>query len=343
MTSEVAEINPQFSIPLPWQQTVWQRLLDQYDVRQMAHAYLITGEEGIGKYQFVRAFASFLLCQSPTSHLACGECANCVLGATGFHPDIMLIQPEEGSRDIKINQIRAATSFIARTSHCGLGKVVILNHAHNLNNSAANGLLKTLEEPSNDTFIFLVTARADSLPATLRSRCQRLLMLTPDLGAATKWLQEQGIAPDNANALAIAAGRRPLHALALSATKSFEDTSAFLLALVAILQHKVPAQSVVSAAQKLGDTPAVECLLQTSSIVIRSLLVDATELGELHGELLQIVAGFSNRDLVIRKLLQFNLDAEKSLRQLQGSTNPNAQLMLESLLWQWSHLGTSGR
>ncbi|MSR12038.1 MAG: DNA polymerase III subunit delta' [Gammaproteobacteria bacterium] len=340
MSNEPQETMAPSLTPLPWQQPEWRRLLEQHKAGQMAHAYLVAGEQGIGKFQFAQAFARYLLCQRPGAELACGECTNCLLGINGFHPDITLIQPEEGSRDIKIDQIRAATAFIARTSHSGLRKVIILNNAHHLNASAANSLLKTLEEPSKDTYLFLVTARADSLPATLRSRCQRLVMPTPSLEVAMHWLRAKGVAADQVESIALAAGSRPLHALTIVESDGLVHANEFMVSLAALLQRTASIQTVVTIAMKIGDSVAVEYLLQTSSIVIRSLLTNETEHPDSLKALAQIFSSFEDRTGLVKRLLLFNLAAEKSQRQLLGGTNPNAQLMLESLLWQWSSLYT---
>jgi len=340
----VAEANDTLfsaQLPLPWQTDVWQSLVKQHRENKMAHAYLVYGEQGIGKYPLIFAFANYMLCVDPDDLRACGNCVNCLLGITGHHPDVLSIQPEAGSRDIKIDQIRALTEFVSKTSHSGLMKVIIVNQAHRLNNSAANSLLKTLEEPSTNTYLFLITERADSLSATLRSRCQRLLLRTPAQAEATQWLQEQGVKPDQATRLALAAGMRPLHALAMGESNGMDNADEFMRSLLAVRQHRTPLQTAVATALKIGDAIAVECLLRTSSIVSKSLLSNSNESDELLAGLVRAFSDVADPVKLMRQLLLFNLEAEKALRQLQSGTNPNPQLLLESLLWQWSQLGTS--
>lgn len=326
------------SVILPWQQLAWQQLLNRFREGQLAHAYLVTGEQGIGKLHFLQQLARYLLCTNPQEYSPCDKCKNCKLSVTGYHPDIMLIQPEDGSRDIKIDQIRALTEFIGRTGHSGMAKLAIINQAHHLNTSAANSLLKTLEEPSADTYIFLATARADSLPATLRSRCQRLLMHTPKLAETTQWLSEQGIAVDQTATLAVAAGNRPLYALSLAAANGIADANEFLRSLLSLTQSRNSIQSAVAVALKIGEMLAVEYLVRTSSIVTREILTNAKQHDALMAELLQTFKQVPDKTALVRRLLQFNRAAEKALQQLQSGANPNPQLLLESILWQWSHL-----
>jgi len=325
--------------PLPWQIANWRRLLEQHRAQKMAHAYLVCGEQGIGKFQMVFTLANYLLCLNPGELQACGHCVNCKLGASGNHPDVLVVQAEAGSRDIKIDQIRALAEFVSKTSHSGLMKLIIINRAHNLNSSAANSLLKTLEEPSANTHLFLVTERADNLPATLRSRCQRLLMKTPSLEESARWLESQGLEASHATRLTIASGMRPLHALEIAEADDMMGAEDFLESLAAVRQRRMTLQSAVNVAIKMGDASAVEYLLRTSSIVIRSLLTNAADADKLMIDLVNTFVGKNNAETTVKHLLLFNLETEKALRQLQSGTNPNAQLLLESLLWQWSQLG----
>lgn len=335
---------PQANAFLPWQGDLWERLCKQHKQGQLAHAYLACGEQGIGKFQLLRHFADYLLCRNPAPAAACGSCVNCELGRGGFHPDILIVAPEEGSRDIKIDQIRALSEFVTRTSHSGLMKVIVIEHAHQLNVAAANSLLKTLEEPVNNTVLFLVTARPGSLPATLRSRCQRLLFPTPGTQATVAWLQAQGLEADQAGTLAVAAGGRPLYAQALVERDGLATAEIFLGHLARLLQSRQTLQTAVTASLKLGETSAVEYLQRISTIVIRSLsIAELPEDRVLAGMLELLLRAPDRRQELLRALLDFNMDVESALRQVQGSTNPNPQLLMESLLWQWSELGRMAR
>lgn len=339
MSGEINTHEVNYLKPLPWLGNTWRLLLAQHQSRQLAHAYLMVGEQGIGKYQLARSFANYLLCHNQTENLACGHCNPCLLNASGTHPDLLLVEPEPGSKAIKVDQIRALTEFVNRTSHAGGMKLVILYPAHALNTSAANSLLKTLEEPTPDTLLLLVTDRGDSLPATLRSRCQRLLVRTPSLEESTAWLREQGVSTAQAETLAIAAGYRPLHAITLAAGNSLANADEFLRSLLAILQQRTPLQTVVAQAMKYGDGVAIEYLLRISSIVIRNMVAHEPVQDELLAALVRVFTGTGDRSLLARNLLRFNLEVERAMRQIRGSTNPNPQLLLESLLWQWSRLG----
>lgn len=149
----------------------WQLLQSAFAQNRLSHAYLLSGAAGLGKTNFARAFASFLLCEKNTT---CGKCRGCLLMQAESHPDFLLIKPEEKSHSIKIDQIRAMSQKTTHTAHCGGYQVVVIAPADAMPMQAANALLKTLEEPSGKIIIFLIDDQKSVLPATIVSRCQKI-------------------------------------------------------------------------------------------------------------------------------------------------------------------------
>jgi len=215
-------------VPFPWQKQQWQRLLRQQAEGKRAHAYLFSGPADTGKFLFAYRFASYLLCLAPKHDAPCGHCRNCQAGGNAYHPDILVVAPQEGSRDIRIEQVRALGEFATRTSHAGTVKAVILDQAHRLNTAAANALLKTLEEPRGDTCLMLVTDLPGFLPATIRSRCQRLQFPAPKLDLAGGWLRRRLTGDADLTALLAVADCRPLAALTLAESDVIADRQDFM-------------------------------------------------------------------------------------------------------------------
>ena len=153
-----------------WQQKQWQQFLSRKQSGTMPHAILLTGNEDSEKLDFAKACAELLLCENDTT---------CHLFRIGNHPDFFLIQPEEKTKLIKIDQIRELTIELTQTAQQGGNKVAIIEPAEMMNIASANALLKTLEEPASNVFILLVTAHPTRLPATIRSRCQKIIINTP--------------------------------------------------------------------------------------------------------------------------------------------------------------------
>lgn len=197
-----------------WLMPAWQRLAPALAEERLGHALLFVGPPGVGKRRLADALAGALLCREPDSRgLPCGGCSGCVQLAAGSHPDYIELMPEEGSREIRVAQSREFSRRLTLTAHYGR-RVGLIEPAEALNASAANGLLKTLEEPPGNTHILLVSEQPSAVPATLRSRCQRLRVPLPDPDVVQTWARERG--PGIAEALSLARGA-PLRAESLAA------------------------------------------------------------------------------------------------------------------------------
>jgi DNA polymerase-3 subunit delta' len=181
----------------PWQQTLWQHVVSRVEQQRMPHAVLLTGVAGLGKTLFAAKMAESLLCQSPDEQfMACGHCHSCQLMEAGNHPDHLTIRAEETGKSIKIEQIRALKEKQSLTPSIAKWKTVIIEAADSMTNSAANSLLKLLEEPQNNTILILTTDAVHRLPVTIRSRCQQMHLPTPDYSITLSWLDSQGISTD---------------------------------------------------------------------------------------------------------------------------------------------------
>ncbi len=176
------------SAPLPWQADVWSRLNQQIRQEQLPHALLLTGPQYTGKNRLALALARLLLCAAPAGGLNCGECHSCELSASGNNGDFRWLAPEGKSRVIKIEQIRQVVEFTSKTAGFGLRKIIVITPAESMNISAANALLKILEEPAPNTYLLLVCHRLHGLPATIRSRCQILRPGFPTARQSLDWL-----------------------------------------------------------------------------------------------------------------------------------------------------------
>ena len=140
---------------------------------RLHHAYLFLGPEGVGKRLVAVALAKSLHC-SELKNDFCGGCVNCRRIAAGNHPDVRVIEPLSGKKEISIQQIRELERELNYRSFTGKRKIAIIDPATLLNLSSQNALLKTLEEPPQDCLIVLIAANEGGLLPTLRSRCLRL-------------------------------------------------------------------------------------------------------------------------------------------------------------------------
>jgi len=257
---------------LPWQQSSWQQL--QSLRARLPHALLFHGAAGTGKSQFIETFAQALLCENGRADgHACGACVSCGWFSQGNHPDYRRVRPEaledeppegeEGadadtgkkskatktpSKDIKIEQIRALADFMNISTHRQGLRVVVLYPAEALNTPASNALLKTLEEPPPNTVFLLASNSLDRLLPTILSRCRKFALPMPDMAAATKWLQEQGL--QDADSWLREQGGAPLTALAQSETGSRDDMDTLLQLLA-----RPSVEGALKTAEKLSKSP----------------------------------------------------------------------------------------
>lgn len=329
---------------LPWHRQPLIELLTRRE--KLPHALLIHGNQGIGKVEFARALAQSLLCEAPENTdggIACGQCAACGWFRDSNHPDYRELLPEiltdedadtetlvvadaeskdkKKSKEIKIDQIRAIADFMMLTTHRAGFRVLVIHPAEAMNMSAANALLKTLEEPSARTVILLVTDQMARLMATIRSRCQRMLLPAPEMKIALAWLSEQGVI-DGKTALAMAGGA-PLDAVAFASS----DYQASRKAFVATLAD--PAADYMATAQvfEKSDLNHVIAWLQTwvGDLVLNKFTGEVRH----HVDEKKAIVAIA-RQVQAAKLFRFESELRQARRVIAHPLN--ARLLLEQLL-----------
>jgi DNA polymerase-3 subunit delta' len=183
----------------PWLAPSWRTLADAIGSGRIHHALLFAGPEGYGKRALAEAFATALLCrQRGADGCACGKCRSCLLFAAGSHPDLARITFEirddgRPRTEITVDQLRALGQRLSLASQFGGWQIALIDPADAMNASAANALLKTLEEPSASTVIALVADDPSRLPPTIRSRCQKIDIPLPARAEALAWICSHGV------------------------------------------------------------------------------------------------------------------------------------------------------
>ncbi|MBL8700194.1 MAG: DNA polymerase III subunit delta' [Alphaproteobacteria bacterium] len=223
-----ASVPPRANADLRGQGAAEAALLAAWESRRIPHAWLLAGPRGIGKATLAYRFARFVLAQAtgegaalfgappPATSLAIAA-TNPVFRriAAGGHADLAvlepgMIHPDTGkeTRDIVVPHVRRAIDFLMMTPAEGGWRVVIVDHAEEMNTSAANALLKILEEPHARTLLMLVSHASGRLLPTIRSRCRRLDMppLEPDVVAALLAEQARELPAADRQAVALLAG-----------------------------------------------------------------------------------------------------------------------------------------
>jgi DNA polymerase-3 subunit delta' len=162
--------------------------------QEMTHAWVFTGPPGSGRSSAAVAFAQALICPNN----GCGTCSDCNAAKTSGHPDVEIIRTEGLS--IKVEEVRELLTRVAWAPSMGGWRVVVMEDADRLTESAANALLKAIEEPGTRTVWLLCAPTLHDVLPTIRSRCRHLQLRTPSLEAVTKVLiNRDNIAPGMAD------------------------------------------------------------------------------------------------------------------------------------------------
>ena len=319
----------------PWQQAQWQHLQQRIHEKRLAHAFLFCGPEGIGKNDFSNAFSRSLLCLQPNSEgHACGKCNSCTWSDSGAHPDTLHIGLENDAKFITVDQIRSIGHFLSLKSQEGRYKVIVITPAEQMNVNAANSLLKNLEEPTSDTVVILVTSRATALPATIRSRCQKVEFPYPDHTLSTQWLRQQLEQPDQAQTLLSIAKGAPLRALAMTQGGVFEKRSAFFQDIFSLARGQENPVSIGEKWIKQDIQQILSWFHSALADMIKLNMVDAPN-AICHSDYYDTLQKCARR-LNLKVLYQCYGRVEQAQGLLKANMNP--QLIVESILIPWTEM-----
>ena len=318
--------------PFPWQASQWNQVKAAYAQDRLSHALLLTGPDGIGLEQFAYSFAGSLLCAGKEQNeTACGTCKPCILFQAGNHPDLFNIQPEAKGKQIKVDAVRELIDYIHNKSQYRGYKLAIINPADAMNNSAANSLLKTLEEPPPESLIILLSSRSSRLPVTIRSRCQRLNFPATHEQATIDWLK--AILKDHdgkAEELLAMAQGAPLKALELLESAGLEQQAGLLEDLDNLLYRR---SDPVKTAEKwlAQDAGEVIMTLLNFFIIMTHLKLGApSNNSTVHRHLQRLIKGLDLVQLIdcYDVLLQHH-------RGISGQISLNKQGLLEDFIIHW--------
>lgn len=234
---------------LPWLDDTFQHLSDRIASDKLHHALLIQGPAGLGKASFVLELAQLLLCKARQGHKTCGQCQSCLLNTATTHPDLHMV---ESDKQIGVDQIRDAIKKLVSSAHLSGAKVLIIYHAHTMTESSANALLKTLEEPTANTFLLLTTDKPERILATIKSRCEKLALPLPNLNSTLAWVKTQYNYDIDTN-FAKLFSARPLALLAELQEKQSFTYEIFSTGLAALLQGQTSAMQLAIAWQDNAD------------------------------------------------------------------------------------------
>jgi DNA polymerase-3 subunit delta' len=296
----------------------------------LAHAYLFSGDEGIGKKTTALELAAAVNCHEPGPNGGCGTCPACRKTASRSHPDLHFIEAD--GDEIKIDQIRQAQADLSLKPFEGAKKVLIVDGAEAMNAASSNAFLKTLEEPPGDALIVLISSMPRSLLQTIRSRCQEIgFHPLPRRALAQVLAQKRGLSESDALLLAALAQGSLGRGLAMDGEKEKAERNE-MTAYWEKVETMGPTEVLADAEAFSKDRERFERLLEIGVEWLRDAVIyRITEDENL------LVHGYSSdmlRQQAARRPLQRMLaDMERmSMSRYLLGRRVNAQLVAENLL-----------
>lgn len=259
--------------------------LEAYASGRLHHAWLLAGPQSMGKAEFARRVAQFLLSRAaaePSGETSLddpGDSAATALFASKNHPELLTLKRElkpnskDLARNVTVDQVRAVLGRMHQSIGIGHWRVIIVDAIDDLEAGAANALLKTLEEPPRRTLFLLVSHSPGRLLPTIRSRCRTLRFQPLDRDVMLSWLRQKMPLKDEGDRVAIAEASQGIPGAALDLAET--DLASVEGALRMILTHGDPdnrlrealAQSLARAASR----PKYEAMLSAAPAILADM------------------------------------------------------------------------
>mgnify|MGYP003334792210 CR=1 FL=1 len=173
----------------PWHQNIWNDI--QAKKSKLAHAQIFFSPDEVAQSIFSKLLSQTLLCEAQGVE-PCNECESCHWYSIESHPDFFIIEDDDAT--ISIDKIRELKQFFELSSHhAGRPKIALILKSQNLNHASSNALLKILEEPPENAYIFLTTNNISQILPTIRSRAAKVSLPEPSLEESKAFIKEQSL------------------------------------------------------------------------------------------------------------------------------------------------------
>jgi DNA polymerase-3 subunit delta' len=247
----------------------------------LRHAYLFTGPSGVGRRTLALRLAQAVNClKPPVPGQPCGKCAACTRLEKMQHPDLAVIQSEQAGGTLKVDQVRELQRSLSLAPYEAKFRVALLLRFEEAHPSAANALLKTLEEPAPKVLLLLTAESVESLLPTIVSRCEVLRLRPLPVAEAAAGLKRWGLPETEARLLAHLSGGRPGYARHLhEQPELLEQRQSWLSELSTLLgSPRVERFAYVQAAARAAsdDREALRSCLQVWSSFWRDVVLSAS-------------------------------------------------------------------
>lgn len=228
---------------------------------KVSHAYILTGETGMGRKSLANAFALTLLCEKGKSE-PCMECHACKQVLSGNHPDLIYVTHEKPA-SIGVDDIREQINdTVMVRPYSSYYKVYIVDEAEKMTQQAQNALLKTIEEPPSYAIIILLTTNQEAFLPTILSRCVQLkLKPLKDFVVKSYLTESMKISEADAEVYAAFARGNLGKAITIASSEDFKEMHQEILNLLKHIKE-IDISELIDYIQKLKDNhmDIYECL-----------------------------------------------------------------------------------
>ncbi len=325
-----------------WAAAILQKHLQQNGVR---HAYLFSGAPGIGRRSLAIRFAQAINCtQPPQPGYPCGECRVCKQIAKGQQPDLTILESEEDSSTIKVDQIREIQRSLTLSPYEAKYRIAILKNFQEATPSAQNALLKTLEEAPEKVILFLTADSAENLLPTITSRCEILRLRPMPVEQLSETLTDKWeVDPDLAFELAhLTGGRLGLAVRYFKDPEILETIHHWLEDSFELMHQDIQArfdfvESITDRRKKANSKESLQQLYMTWLTLWRDIFLTASDSAMpltyiQYAGLIRDAANQTGTETAFEQMRSL----EKGLDQLNA--NLNQRLLTETLLLNWPKL-----
>ena len=307
------------------------------------HAYLITGPQGVGRRTLALRFAQGLNClKPPTPGQPCRKCSACKRFEVMQHPDLMVVEAEHEGEVLRIDQVRELQHTLSLSPYEARYRVALILRFEEAHTSAANAMLKTLEEPPPQVVVILTAKSVESLLPTIASRCEVIRLRPLPLNETSRGLQViKGIPQENADKLAHISGGRPGYAIRLfEQPKLLEQRQSFVEELVQLLACS-RGERFAFASGRVKDREELRSELQVWLTFWRDVLICATGIPDTitNQDYLTPLKSLAN-DIGLNKAQFYVRAVESTMDRIDR--NVNSRLALEVLLMDFPRISISG-
>ena len=301
------------------------------------HAYLLCGPAGLGRRSLALSFAQALNCTNPPAPgQFCGECRDCKQTAAMQHPDMVVVQAEAEGGTLKVEQVRSIQHALALKPYQSKYRVALFLNFQDAHPSAANALLKTLEEAPSYAVLLLTADTPEALLPTIVSRCEILRLRPLKIETMEKMLESRGVESGQARLLAHISGGRPGYALCLAADEKLLEARAERISDLKTLLKSTRVRKFAYA-DKLTKDKNKDAMRQTilfwlsywRDVFLRTAKAETPITNVDHADEIESLAA----QLTLASARRVVEDLELALERMERNVNP--RLLAEVLLLDW--------